>query len=141
MAEQEASAIKQVASKVMDTAGGVIGRIGSAVTVPDDGFGKSAVPDDRYEVRSARIAFQRSRAGPPRAAALLMIADHTASTHHLQAALGMKETGGIAPPAAELGMHDDIRTGTNPQQHSVALSGGPVFKRHLEHMKVVRAAL
>lgn len=177
MAEQEASGIKQAANKVMDTAGGVIGQIGAAMTVTDDGFVESAALGDQYEIRSARIALDRSRAEPVRAAALQMIADHTASTHHLQAALEMNETGDIAPPPAELDqrrlsmlqhleeasqdafdktyldqqvmaheetvtlMHGYIRTGTNPQLRSVALSGGPVFERHLEHMKAVRAAL
>jgi len=38
-------------------------------------------------------------------------------------------------------MHGYIRTGTNPQLCSDALSRGPAFEHHLEHVKTSRAAL
>ncbi|MBT2246378.1 MULTISPECIES: DUF4142 domain-containing protein [Sphingobium] len=160
---------------MLDTAGGVFGQIGAATTVADDALVNIAALGGQYEIRSVRIALERSWGEPVRTTALQTIADRTACTRYLQAATEMNEIGDIAMSPVVLDqrrpsmrthleashyavdkiylnqvmghqesvtlMLGNIRTHTNLQRCSAALSGGPVFERYLKQMKTLHAAL
>ena len=102
MSEEKKGAIGHAVDKMMDTAGGMLGSAKAAATTSADTFIENAAIGDRYEIESARLALQRSRSPQVRAAAEQMIADHTANTHHLTAALEMNETRGLPQPPSAL---------------------------------------
>lgn len=97
-----AGTIKNTMDKVTDTVGGTAGKMSAAMTTGADGFAENAAIGDMYEIAAARIALLRSTSEPVRQVARKMIADHTTSTHHLQAALEMNETKGVSPPPRQL---------------------------------------
>lgn len=103
--EQSGSGRHHTGLQLMNSAASAIGHLGAALTFIDDGVVKSAAMGEHCEIRSARIAHERSLAQPVRATALQMIADHLTSTHHLQAALEMNDTGDVALPQALLDEH------------------------------------
>lgn len=84
--------------KAGDTLGGTAGKMDAARTTDADGFVENAAIGDIYEIEAANIALDRSRDPSIHAIAKKMVADHTASTHHLQAALEMNETNGVIDP-------------------------------------------
>lgn len=96
-----AGRIADTLHKVEDAVAGTAGKMGAAATSSADGFVESAAIGDMYEIRSARMALARSRNEEVRRIARKIIADHTTSTHHLHAALEMRETRGVAPPPGE----------------------------------------
>lgn len=96
------SEIKKTIDKAADALGGMAGKMGAAVTTEPDGFVENAAIGDLYEITAARIALQKGRSDAVRMMARQMIADHTTSTHHLQAALEMNETRGVAAPPQQL---------------------------------------
>lgn len=97
-----AGKIKNTANKVADMAGGAVGKLNAATTTKADEFVKNAAIGDLYEIEAAKIAMVRSREERVAQIARKMIADHTTSTHHLQAALEMNETRGVEPPPRAL---------------------------------------
>lgn len=84
--------------KVTDAVGGMVSKMGAAMTTSDDGFVQQATIGDTYEVAAGQLALRRSRNEPVRSMAAKMIADHTTSRHHMLAALEMNETRGVTPP-------------------------------------------
>ena len=94
--------MKNMVDKVTDTLGGTVGKVSAATTKSADSFVENAAIGDMYEITAARLALMRSRNPAVQAIATKMIADHTTSTHHPQAALEMKETRGVAPPPRDL---------------------------------------
>ena len=97
-----AGKIKNKVNKVADTAGGAVGKLNAATTTKADEFVKNAAIGDLYEIEAAKIAMVRSREERTAQIARKMIADHTTSTHHLQAAMEMNETRGVEPTARDL---------------------------------------
>lgn len=67
-----------------------------------DTFVDRAAVADMYAIAAARLALCRSSSPEVQALAAKELADHTTSIHHLQAALEMLETRGVAPPPDEL---------------------------------------
>jgi putative membrane protein len=102
MSEDKKSTARHAVDKMMDTAGGMLGAAKAAATTKADTFVENAAIGDLYEIESARLALQRSQTPQVRAAATKMIADHTANTHHLMAAMEMNETQGVARPPQAL---------------------------------------
>lgn len=96
------SDIKNMVDKVTDTVGGTVGKMSASATTTADSFVENAAIGDMYEIAAARVALTRSGNEKVRDMAQMMITDHTASTHHLQAALQMNETRGVAAPPAQL---------------------------------------
>lgn len=94
--------LKQAMNKATDAIGGTAGKLGANMTSSADGFVESAAIGDLYEIEAGRIALNRTRRPEIQEVARKMIADHTANTHHLQAALEMRETQRVAPPPREL---------------------------------------
>ena len=90
--------VRRAMDKAGDTIGGVVGRAAAAVSSDTNDFVAQAAIGDRYEIEAARIALERSRTDAVRQVARRMIDDHTANTHHLEAALEMNESKGVAPP-------------------------------------------
>ena len=97
-----AGEIKHVFEKVTDVVGGTAGKMGAAVTTSADGFVENATIGNLYEIEAARVALQRTNSDAIRVFALNMLNDHTTATHHLEAALEMNETAGIAVPPPQL---------------------------------------
>lgn len=88
--------------KMTDTVGGTAGKLNASTISDADSFVEHAAIGDRYEIEAARIALRRSRHDGVQQIARKMIADHTTSTHHLNAALEMRETDGVSAPPGEL---------------------------------------
>jgi putative membrane protein len=97
-----AGTVKNVIDKATDTVGGSVGKMSAGMTTSADAFVESARIGDLYEVAAARIALARSTSEPVRLIARKMIEDHMAAIHHVDAALEMNETKGVASPPAEL---------------------------------------
>jgi len=91
--------------KLQDMMGGLVGRASASMVTTADAFVENAAMGDMYELMSAQIALRRTRSPQVRDLARMMIADHTTSAHHLEAALEMNETLGVKPPPAELDTH------------------------------------
>jgi putative membrane protein len=102
MSKDNKGTVAHAVDKVMDTAGGMMGAAKAAATTKAATFVENAAIGDLYEIESARLALQRSKQPEVRAAAQQMIADHTANTHHLMAALEMNETRGVPQPPKAL---------------------------------------
>jgi len=94
--------MKDMVNKVTDAIGGTMAKLGAASTTSADGFVEQAAIGDAYEIAAAGIALRRSRNDAVRTTAARMISDHTTSRHHLQAALEMNETRGVALPPDRL---------------------------------------
>lgn len=94
--------LKQAMNRATDAIGGTAGKLGANMTSSADDFVESAAIGDLYEIEAGRIALGRTRRPEVQGVARKMIADHTTSTHNLQAALAMNETRGVAPPPREL---------------------------------------
>ena len=88
--------------KVTDAVGGVVGKMGAAMTSGADSFVEQASIGDAYEIAAGELALRRSRNDAVRSAATKMVADHTTSRHHTLAALEMNETRGVAAPPQSL---------------------------------------
>ncbi|QZH74212.1 MAG: DUF4142 domain-containing protein [Erythrobacter sp.] len=97
-----AGEIRNTVNKLTDSLGGTAGKLSAASTTGADSFVENAAIGDRYEIEAARIALARSGNETVRSVARKMIADHTTSTHHLQAALEMNEAEGVASPPHSL---------------------------------------
>ena len=97
-----AGEIKNTFDKVTDAVGGTVGKMNASATTTADSFVENAAIGDLYEITAGSLALQRSRNEHVRMMAQMMIADHTTSTHHLQAALEMNETAGVTPPPMQL---------------------------------------
>lgn len=81
--------------KASDAVGGMVGRA-SAKTAGSHSaaaFVENASIGDMYEIAAGKLAVRHARSEQVREAALKMIDDHTTSTHQLQSALLMNETG------------------------------------------------
>lgn len=96
--KHESSGLKKAMNKASDAMGGAAGKASAAMAVSADKFTENAAIGDLYEIAAARIALSRASSDGVRTAARRMIADHTTSTHHLQAALQMNGTRGVEPP-------------------------------------------
>lgn len=94
----EHGTVQHAVDKTQDAVGGVAGKMKASMVSSADSFVENAAIGDRYEVRAAQVALQRASSAEVKAIAKKMILDHTASTHHLQAALEMNETRGVAKP-------------------------------------------
>lgn len=93
--------IKDTMNKAMDALAGTGGKMSAAMTTGADGFVQNAAIGDLYEITAARMALARARSAEVRTMAANMIKDHTTSTHHLMAALEMRETPELSPLPAE----------------------------------------
>lgn len=97
-----AGELKSTLDGIGDVVGGTMGRMNASGVTSADSFVENAAIGNRYELAAADIAVERRLSGPAGAFAAQMIADHTTSKHHLQAALSMNETQGVAPPPEKL---------------------------------------
>ena len=93
---------KDMINKVTDAIGGTVGKMSAATTTGADTFVRQATIGDAYEIAAGEMALRRSRSEAVRTMAAKMVTDHTTSRHHLQAALQMNETRGVAPPTEML---------------------------------------
>jgi len=84
--------------KLQDMMGGLLGRAEASMVTSADSFVENAAIGDMYEIQSSAIALVRASSPQVKALARKMITDHTASAHHLEAALEMNETQGVKPP-------------------------------------------
>lgn len=100
--KSEHGGVRRAVDKAQDTVGGVIGQAKAAMVTSADTFVENAAIGDLYEIESARLALRRSTSPNVQAIARRVLTDHTASTHHLRAALEMNETRGVHPPPSEL---------------------------------------
>jgi putative membrane protein len=91
-------AVRHTLDKAEDAIGGVVGKAAASVSSDTNDFVAQAAIGDRYEIEAARIALERSRSDAVRQVARKMIDDHTANSHHLEAALEMNESKGVAHP-------------------------------------------
>lgn len=89
--------------KMTDAMGGTAGKMNASTITDADSFVEHAAIGDRYEIDAARLALRRSKREDVQQIARKMIADHATSTHHLNAALEMRETAGVTAPPNELG--------------------------------------
>lgn len=90
--------IKNAVNKAMDTVAGMGGQMSASATTNADSFVENAAIGDMYERTAAQIALKRSRSFEVKAFAARMLADHTTSTHQLEAGLEMNETRGVTQP-------------------------------------------
>jgi len=93
---------KNTLDKITDAIGGTAGKVGASMTNEAGDFVQSAAIGDLYEITAGKLALKRSRDETVRSLARKMVDDHTASTHHMMAALEMNETRGVEPPPQEL---------------------------------------
>lgn len=100
--QKEHRGVRHTVDKMQDTLGGIAGRMIASTIAHDDSFVEHATLGDMYEIEAAELALARSSQPEVKVIAAKMIADHWASTHHLQAALEMNETRGVAPPPTQL---------------------------------------
>jgi putative membrane protein len=91
--------------KLQDMMGGLVGRASASMVTSADAFVENAAMGDIYEVEAAALALRRASSPQVRELARMMLADHTTSAHHLQAALEMNETQGVKTPPVELDTH------------------------------------
>lgn len=99
---------------VQDVAAGPVG-LASAATVganTTEGFVSAAAMGDMYEIEAGKIAAQRAKAANVKAFAQMMVADHTAMSAEMAAALKTANVG-VTPPTAlderRKGMLDNLR--------------------------------
>jgi len=100
--EEKHSPVRHTFDKLQDVVGGMMGRMSASMVSSANQFVEKAALSDRYEIMAGRIALRRTKSPDLVMLAKTMIADHTASTHNLQAALEMQETRGVMAPPAEL---------------------------------------
>jgi putative membrane protein len=93
--------IKNTMKEALDTVAGMAGKMSAAATTSADSFVESAAIGDIYERTAAQIAMERASNFEVKAFAAKMLADHTTSTHQLEAGLEMNETRGVAAPPME----------------------------------------
>jgi putative membrane protein len=97
------SSARAAFDKLQDAVGGMMGRMSASMVTSANAFVEKAALSDRYEIEAARVAMRRTKSPELMRLAHMMIADHTASTHNLQAALEMNETrGGVIGPPPQL---------------------------------------
>lgn len=107
MSEQEGSKVAHALGQVTDTIGGVVGKLGAAMTRSADGFVGAAAMSDLYEITAAKIALERATSPKVREAAQMMIEDHSKLARALEDALHTPETEGVMGPAEHLdGRHE-----------------------------------
>jgi putative membrane protein len=94
--------VRNTIDKLTDAVGGMMGRMSASMVSSANAFVEKAALSDRYEIEAAMIALRRTTSPDLRLLAKTMVADHTASTHNLQAALEMQETRGVIGPPTEL---------------------------------------
>lgn len=100
--EGKHGSVRHAFDKMQDVVGGMAGRMSASMVSSADAFVEKAALSDMYEIVSANIALRRAISPDVKQAARQMIEDHTASTHHLMAALEMNETRGVAQPPSKL---------------------------------------
>lgn len=103
MTQQEKhGTVRHTFDKLQDVVGGMMGRMSASMVTSANAFVEKAALSDRYEIEAAIVALRRTKSPEVMLLAKTMIADHTASTHNLQAALEMNETRGVMGPPPEL---------------------------------------
>jgi putative membrane protein len=100
--EHKHGSVRNTFDKLQDAVGGMMGRMSASMVSSANAFVEKAALSDRYEIEAARVALRRTKSPDLVQLAKTMVADHTASTHNLQAALEMQETRGVMGPPAEL---------------------------------------
>lgn len=97
-----AGTLKNTLDTVGDAVAGTMGKMNAAMVADADTFVENLAISNQYEVEAANIALARSRPGPVKMFAQKMVADHTTAKHHLEVALMMNETKGVAAPPKAL---------------------------------------
>jgi putative membrane protein len=97
--------VQHAMDKLQDMMGGLLGRASASLVTSADAFVENAAMGDMYELAAASLALRRASSPQVRELARMMLADHTTSTNHLQAALEMNETRGVKAPPTELDVH------------------------------------
>lgn len=98
----ERGVIRRAMDKVQDLLGELARRVCASAVPSADAFVDRIAVHDMYALVAARLALRRSSSPEVQAFAARELAEHTTSIHHLQAALEMNETRGVAPPPDKL---------------------------------------
>lgn len=141
MSSEQKSGIGRVVEKAVDTVGAVAATANAATTTSAETFVEKAAIGDQYEIAASRLALSRSRSPEVRQVARQMIADHTANSHQLMAALEMNEAAGVpAPPRALDSRHQTMIDELNdaPEDSFDSLYLDQQVKAHQETVALMR---